>query len=257
MAGIKGSRHSHMRELRVQGRPPIRVFYAFDPYRTAILLIAGHKTDSGRAPAGGGRRVCPEATGRGSAVMTTAELSGRHRGNARGLGPGAARGTTHPARGVHGMGDAHRLGSSPPAPPRPSSSTRRRPRAPPRRWPSARMPARGLLRGAPAPRDALDRRLPPWPAYRRRTPENRTGRVPAPPEGTGVVPLKMVGLQVPGIGPRRQHRARDRPLGPGRAGVEADQPGANPPDRRPPLAVTRHAADLDAVRRSRRRASRV
>ena len=27
---------------------PIRVFYAFDPYRTAILLIAGHKTDSER-----------------------------------------------------------------------------------------------------------------------------------------------------------------------------------------------------------------
>ncbi len=47
-SGIKGSRHSHMRELRVQGRPPIRVFYAFDPYRTAILLIAGHKTDSER-----------------------------------------------------------------------------------------------------------------------------------------------------------------------------------------------------------------
>ncbi len=37
-----------MRKLRVPGRPPIRVFYAFDPYRTAILLIAGHKTDSER-----------------------------------------------------------------------------------------------------------------------------------------------------------------------------------------------------------------
>ena len=38
-------RHGHLRELRVQssGRP-IRVFYGFDPRRTAILLIAGHKT---------------------------------------------------------------------------------------------------------------------------------------------------------------------------------------------------------------------
>ena len=41
------SRHGHMRELRIQssGRP-IRVFYAFDPRRTAILLIGGRKTDS-------------------------------------------------------------------------------------------------------------------------------------------------------------------------------------------------------------------
>ncbi len=44
-SGISGSRHSHMRELRVQvsGRP-IRVFYAFDPRRVAILLIGGDKT---------------------------------------------------------------------------------------------------------------------------------------------------------------------------------------------------------------------
>ena len=38
-----------MRELRVQhaGRP-IRVFYAFDPRRTAILLLAGDKTGDDR-----------------------------------------------------------------------------------------------------------------------------------------------------------------------------------------------------------------
>ncbi len=38
-----------MRELRVQsaGRP-IRVFYAFDPRRMAILLIGGDKTGDGR-----------------------------------------------------------------------------------------------------------------------------------------------------------------------------------------------------------------
>ena len=44
-SGIQNSRHSHMRELRVQsGGKPIRVFYAFDPRRTAILLLGGDKT---------------------------------------------------------------------------------------------------------------------------------------------------------------------------------------------------------------------
>jgi hypothetical protein len=41
---VKGSRHGAMRELRVQsGGKPIRIFYAFDPRRTAILLIGGRK----------------------------------------------------------------------------------------------------------------------------------------------------------------------------------------------------------------------
>ena len=41
------SRHGRMRELRIQsGGRPIRIFYAFDPRRTAILLIGGHKTDN-------------------------------------------------------------------------------------------------------------------------------------------------------------------------------------------------------------------
>lgn len=48
-SGIKGSRHSHMRELRVQsGGKPIRAFYAFDPVRSAILLIGGDKTGDDR-----------------------------------------------------------------------------------------------------------------------------------------------------------------------------------------------------------------
>lgn len=44
-SGIQGSRHGHMRELRIrhQGRP-YRSLYAFDPRRTAILLIGGDKT---------------------------------------------------------------------------------------------------------------------------------------------------------------------------------------------------------------------
>jgi hypothetical protein len=48
-SGINRSRHPHMRELRVQsGGNPLRVFYAFDPRRTAILLIGGDKTGKDR-----------------------------------------------------------------------------------------------------------------------------------------------------------------------------------------------------------------
>jgi hypothetical protein len=48
-SGVTGSRHSHMRELRIQhqGRP-LRVLYAFDPHRTAILLFGGDKTGNNR-----------------------------------------------------------------------------------------------------------------------------------------------------------------------------------------------------------------
>ena len=48
-SGIRGSRHHHMRELRAQsGRRPLRIFYAFDPRRSAILLIGGDKTGDDR-----------------------------------------------------------------------------------------------------------------------------------------------------------------------------------------------------------------
>lgn len=48
-SGIHGSRHGHLRELRVQhaGRP-YRVLYAFDPRRCALLLIGGDKTGDDR-----------------------------------------------------------------------------------------------------------------------------------------------------------------------------------------------------------------
>jgi hypothetical protein len=48
-SGIETSRHSHMRELRIQhdGRP-YRVLYAFDPRRAAMLLIGGDKTGNDR-----------------------------------------------------------------------------------------------------------------------------------------------------------------------------------------------------------------
>lgn len=48
-SGVTRSRHSHMRELRIQsGGRPLRVFYAFDPRRQAILLIGGDKTGDNR-----------------------------------------------------------------------------------------------------------------------------------------------------------------------------------------------------------------
>ncbi len=46
---LKGSRHSNMKELRTQARGnPLRTFFAFDPRRTAILLIGGDKTGDKR-----------------------------------------------------------------------------------------------------------------------------------------------------------------------------------------------------------------
>lgn len=48
-SGINGSRHSHMRELRTQhDGQPFRTLYAFDPRRSAILLIGGDKTGDDR-----------------------------------------------------------------------------------------------------------------------------------------------------------------------------------------------------------------
>jgi len=42
---VRKSRHGAMRELRSQCKGnPLRTFYAFDPNRTAILLIGGDKT---------------------------------------------------------------------------------------------------------------------------------------------------------------------------------------------------------------------
>ena len=48
-SGINGSKHSHMRELRVQhGGRPYRILYAFDPRRAAIMLLGGDKTGDKR-----------------------------------------------------------------------------------------------------------------------------------------------------------------------------------------------------------------
>lgn len=55
---VKGSKFDNMKELRTQckGRP-LRTFFAFDPRRTAILLIGGDKTGDKRFY----ERMIPEA----------------------------------------------------------------------------------------------------------------------------------------------------------------------------------------------------
>jgi hypothetical protein len=46
---VKGSRHKNMRELRVQHQGhPFRLLYAFDPRRTAIILVGGDKSGDDR-----------------------------------------------------------------------------------------------------------------------------------------------------------------------------------------------------------------
>lgn len=48
-SSVEGSKFGQMRELRIQHKgKPIRVLYAFDPKRHAILLIGGDKTGKDR-----------------------------------------------------------------------------------------------------------------------------------------------------------------------------------------------------------------
>ena len=46
---IKGSAHQNMKELRIQFKgDPVRVLFAFDPNRRAVLLLGGTKTGDER-----------------------------------------------------------------------------------------------------------------------------------------------------------------------------------------------------------------
>ncbi len=46
---VKGTRYGSIRELRIQHKgKPYRILYAFDPRRTAILLIGGRKAGGHR-----------------------------------------------------------------------------------------------------------------------------------------------------------------------------------------------------------------
>jgi len=48
-SGVEQSKFSHMRELRIQYKgDPYRILYAFDPRRSAILLIGGNKAGDAR-----------------------------------------------------------------------------------------------------------------------------------------------------------------------------------------------------------------
>ncbi len=47
-SAIKGTKHA-LRELRPKaGRSPLRIFYAFDPNRDALLLIGGDKSNDSK-----------------------------------------------------------------------------------------------------------------------------------------------------------------------------------------------------------------
>lgn len=46
---VNGSKHKNMKELRVQsGGKPLRIFFAFDPNRTGIILCGGDKSNDKR-----------------------------------------------------------------------------------------------------------------------------------------------------------------------------------------------------------------
>lgn len=46
---VKGAKHQNMKELRTQSKGrPLRTLFAFDPRRSAILLIGGDKTGDKR-----------------------------------------------------------------------------------------------------------------------------------------------------------------------------------------------------------------
>jgi hypothetical protein len=48
-SNVRGSRFGQMRELRIQHKgEPYRILFAFDPRRTAILLIGGNKGGNDR-----------------------------------------------------------------------------------------------------------------------------------------------------------------------------------------------------------------
>lgn len=48
-SAVRGGRHGRLRELRIQHRGrPLRILYAFDPRRVALLLVGGDKTGGSR-----------------------------------------------------------------------------------------------------------------------------------------------------------------------------------------------------------------
>ena len=76
-SAVRGSRHGHMRELRIQhGGRPLRALYAFDPRRTAVLLLGGDKT--------GNRRWYEENVPRADAIYDKHLIDGLCKGESNG-----------------------------------------------------------------------------------------------------------------------------------------------------------------------------
>lgn len=74
---LKGSKHSNMKELRFEAADGVwRVAFAFDPRRTAILLIAGDK--SGRSEKRFYRQLLEKADARFDAHLTSLRPRGKH-----------------------------------------------------------------------------------------------------------------------------------------------------------------------------------
>ncbi len=74
---IKGSQFPNMKELRVQkaGRP-LRILFAFDPHRTALLLLGGDKTGDKRWYA----KAVPQADRLFALHLTELEKTGKRKG---------------------------------------------------------------------------------------------------------------------------------------------------------------------------------
>jgi hypothetical protein len=68
VGSIRGSRHANMKELVIQhAGDPYRVLFAFNPQRTALLLIGGNKTGNPRPGTRAVRRTRAEDAVRAAA----------------------------------------------------------------------------------------------------------------------------------------------------------------------------------------------
>jgi hypothetical protein len=81
-SNVRGSRYSHLRELRVQheGRP-YRVLYAFDPRRVAILLIGVTKAATGAGTSGSSQSRKRSTTSTSTKSRQNSRVSNHQRGS--------------------------------------------------------------------------------------------------------------------------------------------------------------------------------
>ena len=72
---VRGSRHGHMKELRVRGT--IRVLFAFDPSRSAVLLLAGDKRRKADSEPQAGPGMGHQGPDQGYALKLAQRFAGR------------------------------------------------------------------------------------------------------------------------------------------------------------------------------------